>query len=363
MRWYPDRKELHLNNRDYPVFAQCGEHPRSPRECWPIIKIEGPVPVPSKLRYVMLVSGHGGAYFWMHYRSILALARNHDRYYREVSIPKRSGGYRVLALPGEKLAEQQRLFKYLILSGIPADPHACAYERGRSIRMCAEPHVGKSRLIHLDIKDFFGSITQSMVRRMFTEYGGYSAGVAKLFSDLCCYKGHLPQGTCTSPQLSNLCFRRCDELIAEYAEYWGWNYTRYSDDLYFSAPRQLNLDGYTSDRLIQKVSEILCSEGFRLNEKKTSVRCRGQAQRVLGISVNPKIQATRDYRRDVRQEYYYWSKFGRDALAARRHSDSYLSYLHALLGKVSYILYLNPKDSFFKKARITLNYMIMREEN
>lgn len=85
-------------------------------------------------------------------------------------------------------------------------------------------------LIHLDIKDFFGSITENMVFNMFSAETGYSKSLSRFLAQMCCFGGRLPQGTVTSPMLSNIVFRRCDEDLSRLSSQYGLNYRHGEED-------------------------------------------------------------------------------------------------------------------------------------
>ena len=90
-------------------------------------------------------------------------------------------------------------------------------------------------------------------------------------------------GACTSPALSNLVARRLDARLAGLADKLGWSYTRYADDLTFSAPgHAAGKVGY----LLARLRHIVADEGFTVNEKKTRVLRRNAAQTVTGVVVN-----------------------------------------------------------------------------
>src|SRR5204862_6251066 len=107
-------------------------------------------------------------------------------------------------------------------------------------------------VVNADLTEFFPTITYPRVRGIFKQIG-YSPAVATILALLCTesprrtvvYAGKtfhvatgpraLPQGACTSPALSNLAARRLDSRLAGIAAKLGWQYTRYADDLSFSA--------------------------------------------------------------------------------------------------------------------------------
>src|SRR5437016_4372698 len=74
-----------------------------------------------------------------------AIHRERERqpHYITFSIPKRSGGKRLIMAPKRRLKMVQRKLLMLLVERLPVSEHAHAFRRGRSIRTGAEPHVGK----------------------------------------------------------------------------------------------------------------------------------------------------------------------------------------------------------------------------
>lgn len=182
---------------------------------------------------------------------------------------------------------------------------------------------------------------------------GYPKSLAGYLSRLCCYKRYLPQGACTSPALSNICFKVCDDAIAALVKRHDLAYTRYSDDIYLSG------DYVDSAVIIREVKRILVQHGFCINAEKTKVLGRHQAQMVTAIVVNDKMQVSREYRRKLRQEIYYVRRFkenAKDVYAA----ESYVHYLYQLFGRVTFVLYVDPVNSDFLEAKKFLEKMIDR---
>ena len=128
-------------------------------------------------------------------------------------------------------------------------------------------------------------------------------------------------------------------------------YTRYSDDIYLSG------NNVPVDTIKAAVRKIVACHGFRINHKKTKVLGRHQAQKVTAITVNDKMQVTRAYRRQLRQELYYLERFGRDSEAAKQEQD-FINYLYKLQGRVAFVLYVDPENVEFQKAKERLEDMI-----
>src|SRR5205085_7108156 len=134
---------------------------------------------------------------------------------------------------------------------LPVEAPAQGFVPGRSIVSNASVHAGQAVVVSLDLQDFFPSIGFARVRSVFQRCG-YSPAVATVLALLCTecprrlveYDGKrywvatgprgLPQGTCTSPALSNQEARRLDKRLGGLAAKLGLAYTRYADDLTFS---------------------------------------------------------------------------------------------------------------------------------
>jgi hypothetical protein len=94
----------------------------------------------------------------------------------------------------------------------------------------------------------------------------------------------LPQGSPTSPTLSNLASKRLDYRLSGFAQKHGGLYSRYADDMSFTWNKRhgqkfINL-------FIHSVGNIIKQHGLRLNEKKTRVVGRGGKMDIVGYTIN-----------------------------------------------------------------------------
>jgi RNA-directed DNA polymerase len=186
---------------------------------------------------------------WLAFHSEAATRTHYVRF----TVPKKSGGTRELAAPHRRIAAAQRWILTSILRKLKTHPAAHGFVQGRSTRTNALPHTQTAVVINCDLKDFFPTINVHRVLGMFAELG-YSPAAATLLALLCTesprrvveYAGTtfhvatgprcLPQGACTSPAISNLIARRLDSRLAGICRKLNFTYTRYADDLTFSAP-------------------------------------------------------------------------------------------------------------------------------
>ena len=77
--------------------------------------------------------------------------------------------------------------------------------------------------------------------------------------------------------------------------------------------------------------------------------------------VNEKLNAPKDYRREIRQALYYCNKFGvREHLSRIGESCSADSYLRRLSGKVNYVLQIDPRNEESLKYKAQIPGMIRK---
>ncbi|WP_438036130.1 reverse transcriptase family protein [Sorangium sp. So ce204] len=250
-----------------------------------------------------------------------AVERPHYVYF---DVPKRSGGTRQLAAPHASLAAAQAWVLREILEKLPVEAPAHGFVKGRSTVTNARPHTRRDVVVNLDLSDFFPTITFPRVRGVFHRLG-YSPAVATLLALLCTepprrpveYDGQrywvavgdraLPQGACTSPAISNQVARKLDRRLAGMCARAGFTYTRYADDLTFSAP-----PGKRGDiaMLLARVRHIVEEEGFAINPDKGRIQRAGGRQVVTGVVVNDKPSAPREEVRRLRAILHEAKKTG-----------------------------------------------------
>jgi retron-type reverse transcriptase len=278
-------------------------------------------------------------------------------HYVRFSVPKKSGGLRELAAPHRDLAAAQHWIFQNILKGLPAHPAAHGFVRGRSIRTNANAHVGGHVLVNADLQDFFPSITLPRVRGALEQLG-YSPAAATILALLCTecprrrveYAGRmfhvatgpraLPQGACTSPALSNLISRRLDARYAGISARLGWRYTRYADDLSFSATGEGDPAakvGY----LLARIRHIAGDEGFAVNAKKTRVLKQHAAMSVTGVVVNQKAGVRRRDRRRMRALLHNARRQGLDS--QNRNGDPHFGA--TVRGRIAFVHMINPEQA------------------
>lgn len=279
-------------------------------------------------------------------KALYSVSNHVNKHYRPVKIPKDNGEFRQLYVPDEFLKSIQRNINEKLLSLEEISPYATAYRPGGSTKVNAHPHIGKPILLKLDIRHFFDHLIYPVVKEKAFPKERYSEQNRVLLSLLCVYMDSLPQGAPTSPTISNIIMRDFDNTIGLWCSNNKIAYTRYCDDMTFSGDFDPRL-------VIQFVKSELKKLGLFLNDQKTVVVHKGQKHSVTGIVVNEKLSAPYEYKKKIRQEMYYCMKFGvKSHLDSCRSSESPEKYVFGLLGRINYVLSIEPKNEQMQKYKL-----------
>jgi len=266
-------------------------------------------------------------------------------FYRDFEILKKNGSKRLISEPLPSLKEIQLWILKNILYKIPVSQVAKAYKPNVKIIENLKFHKNQPKVLTVDLENFFPSIKFKAIQNIFLDLG-YSKLVARLLSKLCTKEGMLPQGAPTSPYLSNLIFKNADVLIFDFCRQRKIRYTRYADDLSFSGD-------FDEKELIKKVRGVIIDLGLHINKSKTKLMTPNTRQTVTGIVVNKKPQVVFHKRNALRQALYYIKKYG---LKEHQEYEDIIqkNYLEHLMGKINFVLQINPKDTEFQNYKTFL---------
>lgn len=217
---------------------------------------------------------------------ITNLARSASYEYKEYSIPKRTGGYRLIYHPSRRLKALQRWLLFNVIEDLPVHPCASAYRKGKSILDNARAHATSRFLLRMDLEVFFPSITEGDLRTYIAQHAGlftaWTPPDVDAFCGLVCRKQMLTIGAPTSPALSNAICYDLDVSLHSLSDANGVVYTRYADDLFFSTD-QPDVLRRIEKAVIKAVSELKLPAKLKVNLGKTRHSSKKRARHVTGI--------------------------------------------------------------------------------
>jgi len=285
--------------------------------------------------------------------------------YSDFTIPKRSGGVRIISAPSGGLKILQRRLADLLQDCLdeindstnlatPERSFGYAYHgfaRKLSIRTNARNHRNRRFVFNIDLEDFFPSIHFGRVRGFFIHDHSFKLNpkVATVLAQIACYRNCLPQGSPCSPVISNLIGNILDVHLSRLAKKNGCFYTRYVDDITFSTnksifPLCIAVLSQSNNSWLPgpELMRLVWRSGFQINQKKTRMQFHFSRQDVTGLVVNEKVNVKCEYRRQVRAMTHHLFKTGtiytkgfvEDATGAFTHGyvSASINQLHGMLG-------------------------------
>lgn len=264
------------------------------------------------------------------------LARTASYRYKLYSIPKRTGGVRLIAHPARSLKSIQRWLSNSLFSALPVHDAATAYRQGVSVRDNALAHLRGNFLLKLDIQDFFPSLkavdVSDLLRRNALLLGrDLSEEDIAFVESIISRRGSLPVGAPSSPGISNQLMFEFDAAVSQRCASFDVRYTRYADDLFFSTNVPNVLKGihlYVADVLGGMEHPKL-----KLNAAKTTYTSRRRKRIVTGVVLTSdgKVSLGRAKKRQIRS-------------LVQRYRDAKLDWLGAeyLSGFLAYAASVEP---------------------
>lgn len=266
---------------------------------------------------------------------------NAEKKYSSFSIPKKSGGERIINAPDKTLKKIQRAISYLLTLLHESNEFAHGFLPQRSIVTNAQNHTQKPFVLNVDLENFFPTIAFGRVVTVL-QFKPYSLdkNVAYLITRLCCSEGVLPQGAPTSPIISNIICQKLDRRIAQLSIKQNVTYSRYADDLTFSSNKEF------TNEILATIEEIITDEGFALNFEKVRLQDIYKRQEVTGLTVNEKVNVSRDYIKTVKAMLHNWEVLGYEKAKAKFQTHYVVKnsqkkklpeFKHVLKGKIDFL--------------------------
>jgi len=293
----------------------------------------------------------------------LAFARevSTTSHYHRFTIPKRTGGERLISAPYKKLKAAQHWILEKVLEPLALAEHAHGFVPGKSTVTNALPHLGSAVIVNVDLRDFFPTVTYKRVKGLYRKLG-YSEEVATVLALVCSEPDvtetvldgtkyyvargprRLPQGAPTSPAITNVLCRRLDRRVAGWARKHGFTYTRYADDLTVSAKDRTAPVG----KMLAFLRKVTAAEGFAIHPDKVRVVRRGRRQEVTGVVVNERPGVPRDELRRFRALLHHIDKDG----PAGKKWGAGGDVLTAALGFAAYVAMVDKAKGEVLRAKV-----------
>ena len=303
----------------------------------------------------------GASYLYL--RSIVQ--RQMDPYDDILRHRRNGAAMRLISAPNPPLMSVQRWILRNIVQRVHIHPASAAYSPGNSILHCAERHLGASWLIKMDLQDFFHSIDERRVYRIFQGLG-YNRLVSFELARICTrvglgpnldltsvprytiasYRtwklGALPQGSPTSGALANIVMYKCDEALTQIAAAQGLVYTRYADDITFSHSGVFARKN--AEETIKYTRETLRAHGFMLHSRKTKIAPPGSRKIVLGLLVDgDSVRLSKNMRNQIETHIRGANIFGLKEHAAYRNFSSVFGFVHHVEGLLAFAHDVDPE--------------------
>lgn len=285
---------------------------------------------------------------------LVAVADRQINPYREFRIPKASGrSTRTIAAPLPELAKAQRWILDSMFGGCDTGHGSFAYQRGVAVKDCAAVHVGARWLVKLDLRDFFSSVNERRVAKIFRMTETDDATSVQL-SKLCTripFSSHaprpsvlglLPQGAPTSGMLGNLVAHNLDLSLSRLARTQDLRYTRYSDDITFSSTSEFSRA--KGERLLRAARDHIARNNFVMNERKSRICPPGSRLTVMGLLVDSdRVRLSRQFKRRLEWHLYGSQRFGVEQYAASQGFGEVDEYRLHVDGLFAYAVDIEPE--------------------
>jgi RNA-directed DNA polymerase len=244
---------------------------------------------------------------------VMKIVSNAPVRYKTYVIPKRSGGERLISQPARELKALQRILTSEVLSKLTVHPAATAYRPGISIRDNAAAHAANGPIMKFDFKDFFPSIVSKDWAAYCQQKNVFEDPRDIWISTNILYhrrrgggKLNLAIGAPSSPCLSNILMNDFDAKLSDLVAADRITYTRYADDLTFSAKRT----GFLTrvERSLRQAIKESASPTLTLNESKTVLATKKYKRFVTGLILtnDNKVSLGHDRKRKIRATLHHY---------------------------------------------------------
>lgn len=305
--------------------------------------------------------------------------------YKAFEIPKKTSGKRKIHAPVEDLKElQAKLSAYLQECYEEIELNRISKQKQISIKSFssfafrqklqaeslnqvyrfdiynhASKHINKRYVLNIDLENFFESITFSRIVGYLQKNNDFQLRfpIAVLIAQICTIRfsktdeGFLPQGSPTSPIISNLIGNILDIKILRLAQKYKLNYSRYADDITLSTnmkdfPQEIAYLKNSKWIVGEKLESIIIKSKFKINHKKTRLYLKSNRQEVTSLTVNQKVNINKNYYRYTRAMVNSYCRDG-EYFKSKLHMDAEKVSENALNGIINFVFSIKQNNYDF----------------
>lgn len=241
----------------------------------------------------------------------------------------------IVNIKGALRSLQRKFYRRVLLPRLKVSPFSHGGIPGKGVRSNAKVHQDSVFLFKADISNFYPSIKQSRIYRLFHEQMECSPPVASLCTRLCTFNHCLALGLITSPILADQLLRRVDHRISSLCTKAGLSYSRFVDDITISGPFDLKKSG-----IPKVVREVLVTNGFTINPTKNEFGRQLDGLTITGVRVNRRgnLDVKADYAREVGRQLSDAEFLAR----GKRFNPNRPYYTRAQIrGRIQFVLWIN----------------------
>lgn len=256
------------------------------------------------------------------------------------------GKTRDLAYPVTRLRAFHERMKFH-LNKIKQPDYLFSPRKNKCQRDNAEGHLNQRQYLTLDLRQFYPSTSDEMVRRWFRNELGMYDDVAGLLTHLCTVDGKVAFGSPLTPVLCTLIHRRMFDEIAEICRIRGLNYSVWVDDLTISG-------SFVPREVLAEIRNVIRRHGLKSHRIK--YRTGNRAVFITGVGVvGANLVAPNTLNLKIRGA---WSDYHEAVTTDEK--DIAAQKLLSLLGTIRHIS--GPKSVMGRKAADEMNSLRQKRD-
>ncbi|RKQ64151.1 retron St85 family RNA-directed DNA polymerase [Oceanibaculum indicum] len=242
---------------------------------------------------------------------LLRISATASQQYKLYTVPKRTGGERLIEHPSRELKAIQRWVIRALINRFPVHDSATAYRIGSGIRENAERHRTSKYTNRYDFMNFFPSFRKEHISIFIKEQSDIigidlSERDIDFIANIVCRNGRLTIGAPSSPAITNAMMFAFDKKMHDACKSRDLIFTRYADDIFISASEARKL--FNIENLIIDSKRDIHYLNLRINHKKTAMLSKKYHRSITGVVITPQhtLSIGRDRKREIKSLIHRW---------------------------------------------------------